>query len=33
LEKYQTVDLSMSEGINDLVKAIKRDLDAASRAR
>jgi TIR domain/SIR2-like domain len=33
LEKYQTIDLSMSDGMNDLVKAIKRDLDAASRAR
>jgi hypothetical protein len=33
LERFQSIDLSSNEGINDLVKAIRRDLDAASRAR
>jgi TIR domain/SIR2-like domain len=33
LEKIQFIDLSVSEGVNDLVKTIRRDLDAASRAR
>jgi TIR domain/SIR2-like domain len=33
LERFQFIDLSVSEGINDLVKTIRRDLDTASRTR
>jgi hypothetical protein len=33
LARFQSIDLTAGEGINDLVKTIRRDLDAASRAR
>jgi TIR domain/SIR2-like domain len=33
LDRFQSISLSPGEGVNDLVKTIRRDLDAASRSR
>jgi hypothetical protein len=33
LERFQSIDLSTPDGVDELVKTIRRDLDSASRAR